>query len=534
VRQILSTSAESRQGTWGFAALRSSLTSEKKYLVWIWALLVPILNWPATAVPFERDEGEYLLAATINGHGGLAYRDVFIQKPPGIILVYRALLALTDGSSQSIHIALLFVYTLTAIGIGAIAWKLAERTSVAALSIVLYAMSISTPLYQASAANTEAFMVAGIVLSTYSLLKARETQRLRWVILLGLALGAAGMMKQTAAPHVLWLIPALAFAAPTRKHRLLWPFVALIASASVVLLVCAPYFIGGAGKQMLDGVIYHNLEYSRAQLEKAFYDKIGEGGLDVDPFHIALWVCAFAGFVTLAVQRRWWAFAMLGGWSLTAWIGVSAGALMRGHYLIQLIPPVVILAAFSFAVAPRPTRKGAAAVVILLWIVAFGFQWFSSSVSLSDQRYHTHFFEDAVLVGRYIRNQSDRSLYVFGSEAEIYYYAGTKPITRYVISNPLFGGFQSSPARQREVWEAIRGARPKWIVTVSPTRTIPFFPGSDSWLFDRVNSLLREAYTQRTATLLRAKPALLPVEMIPRGEARNMTLWERNDSARTQ
>lgn len=497
---------------------------------WMWALLVPILNWPATAIPFERDEGEYLLAATINSHGGLAYRDVFIQKPPGIILLYRGLLALTDGSAQSIHIALLAVYMLTAIGIGAIAWKLTDRASVAALSIIFYAMSISTPLYQASAANTEAFMVGGIVLATYCLLKARETQRIRWVIVLGVALGVAGMMKQTAAPHALWLIPALAFSGANRKQRLLWPIVAVAVSAGVVLILCVPYLIGGAWKQLLDGVIFHNLEYSHAQLEKAFDNRMVASVADVDIFHVAIWVCAFAGFVVLTIQRRWWAVTMLGGWALTAWAGVSAGAFIRGHYLIQLIPPVVILAAFSFAIAPRLTRRAGAAIVILLWIAGLGFQWFSSSVALSDQRYHSHFFENAVLVGQYIRNQPDRSLYILASEPEIYFYARTTPVTRYVIQNPLFGGFASSPARQRETWTAIEKARPRWIVTVSPPNTIPFFRGSDPWLVDRVNALLARSYTQRVGTLLRGI-ALVPVERIPKEAARAMTVWERTDSA---
>lgn len=525
---ILNLEVHSKSGALVVEPERATGRHAKPILVWLWALLVPILNWPATAIPFERDEGEYLLAATINNHGGLVYRDVFIQKPPGIILVYRGLLALTDGSAQSIHIVLLGVYTLTAIGIGAIAWKLTDRASIGALSIIFYAMSISTPLYQASAANTEAFMVGGIVLATFCLLKVREDQQMRWVILLGLALGLAGMMKQTAAPHILWLIPALAFSAEKRKQRFLWPIVCVAVSAAVVLVVCAPYLTRGAWQQLYDGVISHNLEYSRAQLEKAYDNRLIVSSPDVDIFHVALWICGSVGFVALAYQRRCWAVITLGGWAVTAWIGISAGAFIRGHYLIQLIPPVVILAAFAFCIAPRRTRIAGAPFVILLWIVGFGIQWFSTSVALSDQRYHSHFFEDAVLVGQYIHYQPDRSVYVLASEPEIYYYTQTRPVTRYVIQNPLFGGFASSRERQMEAWVAVQRARPKWIVTVTPPDAIPFFHGSDPWLLDRVSELLARAYTPRVGTLLRGM-ALLPVDSIAEGAARNMTVWERND-----
>jgi hypothetical protein len=64
----------------------TSLSRARYLLVWSCLALVPILNWPATALPFERDEGEYLWAATLGARGGVPYRDAFLQKPPGIIL----------------------------------------------------------------------------------------------------------------------------------------------------------------------------------------------------------------------------------------------------------------------------------------------------------------------------------------------------------------------------------------------------------------------------------------------------------------
>jgi hypothetical protein len=499
----------------------------RDWLTWVWLALVPIANWPAAKIPFERDEGEYLLAATLANHGGLAYRDVFLQKPPGIVLLYRGLLQVTDGSAQSIHILLLGVYTLTALGLGVIALKLTTSRSVAAMSMIFFAMSLSTPMYQASAANTEAFMVAAIVFATYCLLKARETGRTKWVVFLGFALGVAGMMKQTAAPHVLWFLPALVFAAKN-QNRVRWPLIATAAATITVLSICMPYFLQGGGTQLLDGVIFHNFEYTNAKLEKAFYDRLDWINLDVELFHIALWLCAFMGFVLGIAKKSWWVVATLGAWALTAWVGVDAGSVFRGHYFIQLLPPVAIAAAYAIVVSPMRTRIGGTLAMIAFWTMSNGIQWHQRELVLAQQRYHTLFFNAAIVVGDWIRKQPDRSLYILGSEPEIYYYAGSTPVTRYVIQNPLFGGFASSPPRQSETWHAVTRARPKWIVTVSPRVAIPFFPGSDPWLLDRMDSLLVRRYTPRMATVSWGV-ALVPFERIPKRARRNMTIWERID-----
>ncbi len=485
------------------------------WLVWCWLLLVPALNWPATSLPFERDEGEYALAATIAAQGGVPYRDTFLQKPPGIILAYRAILAVSDGSPRAVHVALLVIYTLTAAGIGAIALRLSGRVPVAAVAIILYGMSLATPLYKASAANTEAFMVAAIVAAVYALLRARESRSLGWVIALGAALGVAGMMKQTAASHVIWLLPALAFAAPKPRGRWRWPLVASVSGSVVIGLVCLPYFVAGAGRELMDAVVLHNFEYARGQLERAFRERAHVRGLDIASFHVALWLAAAIGLAVIARKRQWWTLTVLGAWLLTGWIGASIGAVYRGHYLLQLLPPVVILAAWILVESPRRIQVVAAPITVIYWLFSGGLQWTASEGTLADQRYHTTRFANAELVGRWLREQSDHSVYVFGSEPEIYYYSGAMPVTRYVIQNPLFGGFASSAARQREAWVSVARARP-----------VPFFAGSDPWFKAQLERLLASEY-RPSMTAAENHVGLSPTDRLPTRAAPQMTIWER-------
>ena len=82
-------------------SLGDEKADRRRLFVWACLALVPILNWPATVLPFERDEGEYLWAATVSARGGIPYRDVFLRKPSGINLAYRALLAITSGGQRS-------------------------------------------------------------------------------------------------------------------------------------------------------------------------------------------------------------------------------------------------------------------------------------------------------------------------------------------------------------------------------------------------------------------------------------------------
>jgi hypothetical protein len=81
-----------------------------------------------------------------------------------------------------------------------------------------------------------------------------------------------------------------------------------------------------------------------------------------------------------------------------------------------------------------------------------------------------------------------------GSEPEIYHYSGMQGTSRYVIANPLFGGFPSSHRRQLEVLEALRRDMPTYIVLAWPEETIPAFTGSDRFLIQEVRTLLKEHY----------------------------------------
>jgi hypothetical protein len=344
-----------------------------------------------------------------------------------------------------------------------------------------------------------------------------DTKSLGWVIALGVTIGIAVTMKQTAIPNAMWLVGALPFVARGRE-RWRWPLIAAMSAACALFVVVLPYLLAGAGGDLLDGMLWHNLEYVAAKLEPQ--------RLHITLFQIGLWLGALFGVFVLARGRNWWMLGVLGGWAVSSWIGVSAGAVYRGHYFLQLLPPICILFALALDKTRRPIQIVIVPVIIASWVLSNGWQWSATQARLSDQRYRSLFFQNAELAGKWLRRQDDRSLYVLGSDPEIYFYADAQATTRYTIQNPLFGGFASSPRRQRETWMDIQRSRPRWIVTVFPPYAIPFFRGSDPWLIEQVDTLLAAHYKPRMAAV-HGSIRLDSIAAVPNPSARDLTIWER-------
>src|SRR5687767_1498631 len=65
------------------------------------------------AAPFERDEGEYAWAAHLLLSGGVPYRDTFLQKPPGIVLVYATIFRTIGRDIAAVHTGLMIAHLLS-------------------------------------------------------------------------------------------------------------------------------------------------------------------------------------------------------------------------------------------------------------------------------------------------------------------------------------------------------------------------------------------------------------------------------------
>jgi hypothetical protein len=120
-------------------------------------------------------------------------------------------------------------------------------------------------------------------------------------------------------------------------------------------------------------------------------------------------------------------------WVLSAAVSVAIGFRFFGHYYMQLVPPVTLLAAGALA---RSSRK-AARVTIAATV--------ASAVLFSFAGYVMHPFggePQYEKVSAYLaaNAHADDAILVWGSAPEIYWASGLRPATRFITTNQFLAG----------------------------------------------------------------------------------------------
>ena len=487
---------------------------EARLTSWLALLLIPLLLWPTIDLPLESDEGEYALAAQLWSDGGTPYLDTFLQKPPGILVIYRFMLAF-GHSTEVFHLGVVVCYLLAAVLLVLIARRVLGVEHAAVVAVISFALLASSPNFQATAANTEVFMILGVLVSVWCILEAGEGRATK-VAAAGLAFGLACLTKQPAVLHAPWLLLLV----PTWRGRAVFAGAAALPVAATVLW----FAVAGALPQFLDAALLHNLEYvGDSSLEKRYLTAMG---WDWPLSRSATLILPLAA-VALVLDGRRRSFIVIGGWLLTATLGASLGDVFRGHYAVQLFPPVALAAGAATTRAAWRTWA-VLGVMLFVWWVAEGIPFGKTTEQQLIERYSSSYFTAPPIAAEWLRSRAT-SLYVFGSEATIYFEAGLRPPTRYVIKNPLFGGYPSSRARQEETWRSI--GRPSHIVAKHPLSFVPMFPGSDTWLLDRVRALLAADYDTAGVVPIGAREVLPAAASARLGEWYGLVIYERRDSS---
>jgi 4-amino-4-deoxy-L-arabinose transferase-like glycosyltransferase len=459
-------------------------------------LAIPFLFWPTLAVPLERDEGEYAWAADVFECGGLPYRDTFMQKPPGIFLIYHVIFLAVGTNAAAIHAALVANYMAVAYLLYRLGWSVTGRREGGLWAALLLALSLIDPAYEAGAAGTEAFMILPLVGAMACLWAIANRGGGRWVAVAGLLFGLAIFFKQVAVFHGVHIGISLLILGRGWKQRLGW---LLLFSVFAILPygVCAIWYAArGALDPFLDCLLFHNLEYISGGLETHGWQRLVREIRQFGPFDLLLWAGAAASVAVTLWRRQWWLGWFLGGWLIAALAGIASGGYYRGHYFIQALPIVCLAASVGLSALYRfPQVPPLVALAVLaLWAWPRPWSFGKAPDQQSIERYHVRRFVNAVAVGDWLRSAGNGSLFVMGSEPEIYHYSGMHGVSPYVIANPLFGGFPSSHGRQLKVLETLAREMPTYVVMAWPEETIPTFAGSDRFLIQQVRTLLKERY----------------------------------------
>jgi hypothetical protein len=472
---------------------------------------------PYLSVPLERDEGDYAYIAQRILEGDAPYRDVFDQKPPGIYIAYLAGFALFGQTIESIHL-LLYLWTgLSALALFGLVRRLAGDLG-ASLSVLIFSLASADARLFATAANTEQFMLLPMIASAYALVRGLDGHgkngKVWWLLSGGLAAWAC-WFKPVAATHVLFVAAAAAVDAAARRRGSravsLFRSYGLLAVGAVAASLPLVIFLVARGSwdAFVDSVLLHNLRYaSTVSMPQAAEMLSGRLAYHAPTFAV-VWALAGATllFSRIAPPR---VRALLAGWLVASFAGVSIGFYYRPHYFIQALPALCALAGIAAGVIvqkclDRPGRALALTGVagVLFAIVAppvyanRSILFAGTPADVSRQIYGMLPFHESIEIADYIRRNSgpDDSVFVVGSEPQILFYARRRSATRYVYLYPLQESYEEPLGRQREAVGQVKEAKPLYILwggAISTQRNLA--PGSETFIFDWTLETLRRDY----------------------------------------
>ena len=496
----------------GVCAFRERIAS--RVLLGLSALLFVVLRIPCTTIPLERDEGAYAYVAQQSLEGSVPYRDVFDHKPPGVYLAYLVPIAVAGRSVAAIHVTAYLATVVSALFLFLAARKLAGPLAASCTALVFAVLTIG-PSWQATAANTEHFMLVPMTASFWCLLKAEESDRGRWWVTAGALAAAACWVKPVALTHAVFLailavVRGMRWTPRQPARRLaragLWAFTGGLV---VTLVGAASLGAMGAWSDFLDSVVSYNAAYVREVPFSVGWRLLRAELLGQAPALWAIVVAAAAAMLDFRRGRRAGAALLLGAFASSA-AGLSVGGRFAPHYFLQAAPALAAAAGLAMSRAilalGAPLRGGlfvSVAAFVALGVVGPGLihdaRFFFRDTPEEKVRslYGTNPFDVSGAIAARVRatTQPNDTVLIYGSEAEILFLAGRRSATRYIVFYPLTSAGPRALLRQREAWEEIEKSRPRVVLVTNVRTSLRESAASPSLLRENLAQMLGAGWT---------------------------------------
>ncbi|MEU3661496.1 glycosyltransferase family 39 protein [Streptomyces sp. NPDC032940] len=441
-----------------------------------WPRLLPLLAALAcvTRVPsFTRplwnpDEGYLAVQAGLLAHGGELYETVVDRKPPLVPWLYQAAFAVAgSGSLTAVRILAVLAQLATAAVLASLARRRWGDGAGRTAGVLYLLISVGLNPEDAQAATFEVFMLP----CTAAALWCADRRR---PVAAGLAVGCAFLAKQTGGAvllPVLWLCCARRGGTAGRGGA------ARAGAAGGVLAGTVAPVLGAALVTDPAGFLFWTVTGSGT------YASLGGSVLPVLGRALAnTGVLAVACAGLLPPLLRSPRAARPGTAGLWLWLAASAGAVtaglrFHGHYYLQLLPPLALLATAALRTASRERRVRALGVtasccaLFLTWGLLAPRAELDHARRLADTAAHR-------------TRAGDRVLF-WGMHPEAYWFAGRTPASRYLTAGLLTnygGGRDGTMVGERYgvegAWRTLRAeltAHPPALV-VDDSRGEPYAP----------------------------------------------------------
>ncbi|KQW49199.1 hypothetical protein ASC77_10940 [Nocardioides sp. Root1257] len=325
---------------------------------------------PYAGRPLSPDEGGLLLLAGQWSPGSSLYGDYFVDRPPGLI----ALAALADAAGGGWAFrALGIVAVVAAVLLSGLLGRLAapDRPAAPVLTAATAALLTVTPLFGGTVVNGELLGLPFLIGGSAAVVAASRSERwLPWAVLAGV-LGAGGaLVKQS-------LLDVFVLAIVLLVARRRWGALGAVAAGALVTVavaVAGAALLGTAPGELWDAVVVFRHDAAAVIAASA----TGSTTTRLGGMLLAL-VATGAPLLAIALARRargswlWWPALAVLAWELFVVLGGGSYWL---HYLMGLVPGLVLLTAAAAQRAAHPGRLVTAAygvvatstVAALVWV----------------------------------------------------------------------------------------------------------------------------------------------------------------------
>jgi len=416
------------------------------------------------------DEGSHAAVAATLMDGGLPYLNAVNNKPPGIFYVYYATFSLFGKYNMiAVHMVTFLWTVATAIFLSILAKKLSGK--IAALFALLFYLTFTVALYpKMIAANSEIFMALPYSLAVLLLWRGCASGKGHFFFIAGIFSGFSVLFKQVGGVIACAVLLYLLLIVPLWHGRR--RIASGIASSAIygigfilpLALVGFLFYRYGILKDWIFWNVTYPSRYIDAGSENLNF--LSQVAVEFIPFvlsTIILWVLAFIWAKGIGAARREPDEQLTSSFPvfLMVWLAASTaatllGSRMYGHYFIQILPPLVLLAAlcagrFHLALSEFRARAWRCASLALTVIPGLVFTGMAISFEATTDTWG-EMRPDFRPATEYIKNNTrpqDR-IFVWGWFTPIYVYSGRAPSTRFVFTTMHTGYRRGNDPNERD------------------------------------------------------------------------------------
>lgn len=469
-------------GSWTYAGLLAA------------GALLAAFRLHAFDLPLENDECNYAYIGQRLLAGDRLYLDVWDHQPFGVFALYAGVIGLF-GDAPNVFRWMTAGFALVSLTMVHAILRRTSGPTAAMVGAFFYAIVSADPGTAGEGCNREIYMNALILTAWYLAIIGAERQR-NWALLTaGVSLALASSLKTIVAVHWLllaaWLIfDALRDGSASRTWTRAVRRAGLLAIGPLILWLgtITYFFATERGGEFVDAVFGFNLSYSSAST--SFFLRFADFFAPQRHRHIfdsalPLWLAAVPASAWLlygALRRRTPHVLLMLALLIAGYITVCLPARFWPHYYYLLIPPMVIVVTHSAASVARainaPSNESStgrmilSAFCLLLVPLAAATMQYRHYLSrppfgITIDRYNSRDFWGRAQ-GENVRRvtKPDDTIFVYGNDAEIYYYARRRCASRFTMITGLQGAYSGVNRRREILMRELQANPPRLIVVL--------------------------------------------------------------------